>query len=224
MRFLPLLPSGRDPAPWGTATPVMIQWTGDLHPNWRSWDRAVHGAHLPGGTPLEEALAVLAAGLGVDFLVLPVARPEGREAGFRLLGQVEAILEAATGRGAKLALRLEAEAVAPVLDLLREARGEAVGYCWHPGLPDPEPLADRLWTAVCGPDSDLAALQATGFRWDVALAAPDPAAFRAWAADLAAAHPAVLFPAELPRTALGRPVVPDDSLTFGRHWPPEGRP
>jgi hypothetical protein len=28
----------------------------------------------------------------------------------------------------------------------------------------------------------------------------------------------VLFPAEMPATALGRPVVPDDSLVFGKHW------
>lgn len=224
MRFLPLLPSGQDPAPWGQAAPVMLQWTGDLHPDWRRAGGAVHGVHLPGDAPLEEALAVLAAGLEVDFLVLPVAEPRGREAGFRLLGQVEAILEAAAGRGVKLALRLAPGAVAPVLELLREARGEAVGWCWHPGLPDPEPLADRLWTAVGAPGADLAALQATGYRWDVALAAPDPATFRAWAEALAAAHPAVVFPAQMPRTVLGRPVVPDDSLTFGRHWFPGGRP
>jgi hypothetical protein len=32
----------------------------------------------------------------------------------------------------------------------------------------------------------------------------------------------VLFPAELPTTMLGRPVVPDDSLIFGRHLNREG--
>jgi len=52
----------------------------------------------------------------------------------------------------------------------------------------------------------------------MAMAAEDPEAFRADARVLQAAHPTVLFPAEMPTTALGRPVVPDDSLVFGKHW------
>jgi hypothetical protein len=56
----------------------------------------------------------------------------------------------------------------------------------------------------------------------MALPATEPATFRAQAAALEAAHPPVLFPAEMPATALGRPVVPDDSVVFGRHLDREG--
>ena len=210
MRFLPLIPSGADPAPWVPLVPLMLRWEGSLHPAWgplRRHGLAIHAVHLAGEAPLDEALAVLALGLGMDFLVLPVTRPEGREAGFRLLGLLEALLEAMSGRGVKLALRLEPGAEEPVLELMKEARAEAVGFCWHPGTADPEPLADRLWCGVCTADSDLRPLQALGYRWDMALEA---------------AHPPVLFPAEMPATALGRPVVPDDSLVFGRHWDRDG--
>ena len=225
MRFLPLIPSGADPAPWVPLAPLMLRWDGSLHPAWGPILRhglAIHAVHLPGEAPLDEALAVLALGLGMDFLVLPVTRPEGREAGFRLLGLLEVLLEAMSGRGVKLALRLAPGAEEPVLELMKEARAEAVGFCWHSGTTDPEPLADRLWCGVCAPDSDLRPLQALGYRWDMALAAPDPATFRTQAAALAALHPPVLFPAEMPATALGRPVVPDDSLVFGSHWDRDG--
>jgi len=167
---------------------------------------------------VETALEVLRLGLGADFLVIPVREPQGREAGFRLLGQLETLLEATSGRGVKLALRMEGGAEAAVLDLLRQARGEAVGFCWHPGTRDAEALADRIWCADCEPGTDLRPLLALGYRWDMALVAEDPAIFQAQAAALAAAFPPVLFPAEMPATALGRPVVPDESLTFGRHW------
>jgi hypothetical protein len=170
-----------------------------------------------GHSPVEEALEVLRLGLGMDFLVIPVQRPEGREAGFRLLGQLETLLEATAGRAVKLALRLEPGAEGPVLDLLRQARGEAVGFCWHPGTLDAEPLADRLWCGICEPGTDLQPLQALGYRWDMALVAEDPRSFRRQADILEAAHPPVLFPAEMPVTALGRPVVPDASVVFGRH-------
>ena len=179
---------------------------------------AVHAVLLTGAGRAEEALEVLRQGLGPDFLVLPVRRPENREAGFRILGYLETLLEATSGRGVKVALHLEAGSEAPVLDLLRQAHGEAVGFCWHPGILDAEPLADRLWCGVCEPGTDLRPLQALGYRWDMAMAAEDPEAFRADARVLQAAHPTVLFPAEMPTTALGRPVVPDDSLVFGKHW------
>jgi hypothetical protein len=167
---------------------------------------------------VEAALEVLPLNLGMDFLVIPVAMPQGREGGFRLLGQLETLLEATSGRSVKLALRIEGSAEAAVLDLLRQARGEAVGFCWHPGTRDAEALADRIWCADCQPGSDLRPLQALGYRWDMALAALDPDGFRAQAAALEAAFPPVLFPAEMPTTALGRPVVPDEGLSFGRHW------
>jgi hypothetical protein len=220
MRFIPLLPSSFDPAPWLTLAPVMLRWDGTLHGAWPTAARlglAVHAVHLAGAALVEEALEVLRHNLGQDFLVLPVQRPENREAGFRFLGQLETLLEATSGRGVKLALRLEADAQAPVLELLRQAHGEAVGFCWHPGIQDAEPLADRLWCGICEPGTDLRPLQALGYRWDMALAAAAPEAFRAQAALLRAAHPPVLFPAEPPSTALGGPVLPDASVVFGRH-------
>ena len=220
MRFIPLLPSSFDPAPWLALVPAMLRWDGTLHGAWEAAVRrglAVHAVHLSGTATVEEALAVLRFGLGQDFLVLPVPRPENREAGFKLLAQLEILLEATSGRGVKLALRLEPGAETPVLELLRQAHGEAVGFCWHPGTRDAEPLADRLWCGVCEPGTDLRPLQVLGYRWDMALAADTPEIFRAQAALLGASHPAVLFPAEPPTTALGRPVVPDDSLVFGKH-------
>ena len=225
MRFVPLIPSRFDPAPWLDLGPVALRWDGSLHGQWSQAVRrglAVHVVHLAGEAPVEEALEVLRHGLGADFLVLPVGRPETREAGFRILGQLETLLEATSGRGIKLALHLEAGAEAPLLELLRQARAEAIGFCWHPGILDAEPLADRLWCAVCGPQTDLRPLQALGYRWDMAIAATEPEAFRAQAGALQAVHPPVLFPAELTTTMLGRPVVPDDSLVFGRHLNREG--
>lgn len=225
MRFIPLLSSSFDPAPWLSLAPLMLRWDGTLHAAWSPAVRrglAIHAVHLPAETPVEAALEALRQGLGPDFLVIPVAKPDSREAGFKLLGQLETLLEATSGRGIKLALRLDTGAATVVLELLRQAHGEAVGFCWHPGIEDAEPLADRLWCGVCEPGADLRPLQALGYRWDMALTAEDPDAFRRLAAALAAAHPAVLFPAEMPTTALGRPVVPDDSLVFGRHWERQG--
>ena len=121
-----------------------------------------------------------------------------------------------------MALRLEPGSETAVLELLRQAQAEAIGFCWHPGILDAEPLADRLWYAVCEPQTDLRRLQALGYRWDMALAAADPESFRAQAEALQAVHPPVLFPAEMPTRMLGRPVVPDDSLVFGRHLNREG--
>jgi hypothetical protein len=231
MRFVPLIPSSFNPAGWVPMGPVALDWTGDLHGDWAAAVRrgaAVHGVHLPDAAPLEAALDALRQGLEPDFLVLPVARPGGREAGFRLLGQLESLLEATSGRGPKLALRLEAGAEAEVVDLLKQARAEAVGFCWHPATEDAEVLADRLWCGLCGADSDLRPLQRLGYRWDMALPAGDPETFRAQAADLAARHPEVIFPAEMPATALGRPVVPDPEVVLGHHLRTagngEGRP
>jgi hypothetical protein len=225
MRFVPLIPSSFDPGPWRALAPAMLRWNGVLHEHWPQAARrglAIHAVQLPGESPVEEALEVMRFGLGPDFLVIPVERPNNREAGFRLLGQLEALLEATSGRGVKLALHLETGSEAAVLDLLRQAHGEAVGFCWHPGIQDAEPLADRLWCGVCQPGTDLRPLQALGYRWDMAVAAEDPDTFRLQTTALEAAHPPVLFPAKMPATALGRPVVPDDSLIFGSHWNHEG--
>lgn len=222
MQFVPLVPSALDPTPWLGLGPVALRWEGEPDPRWEAEalrGLPVHAVHLPGVAPVVEALSVLQRrSLGPDFLVVPVARPANREAGFRFLGDLEALLEATAGRSVKLALRLEPGAAAPVLDLLRQARGEAVGFCWHAGCEDLEALADRLWTGLCEPGADLRPLQRLGYRWDMALPAADPALFRDQAAALAAAHPPVLFPAELPATALGRPVVPDPDVVLGKHW------
>lgn len=221
MRFLPLIPSSFDPEPWRPQGSAMLRWEGATHPGWPAavaQGLVVAAVVLGHAQPLEEGLEVLRLGLGPDFLVVPAGPLVSREAGFRLLGTLEALLEATAGRGVKLALWLEPGTEASILDLLRQARGEAVGFCWHPGLADPEPLADRLWCAVCAPDSHLGALQALGYRWDMGVPAASPQAFREDAIRLEAAHPPVLFPAVMPTTALGRPVVPDDSLTFGKHW------
>lgn len=220
MRFVPLIPSSSDPAPWSPHAPLMVRWTGDLHAGWTPALRrtlAVHAIQLPGQAPVEEGLEALRHGLNPDFLLLPAALPASREAGFRLLGHLEALLEATSGRGVKLALQVDGGAEAAVVELLRQARAEAVGFCWHPGTADAEALADRLWCGLCEPGSDLRSLQKLGYRWDMALAAEDPSLYSSQAAALEAAHPEVLFPAEMPATALGRPVVPDDSLVFGRH-------
>jgi len=221
MRFVPLIPSSFDAVPWLPLAPLMLRWDGALDGGWSPAVRrglAIHAVHLPGDAPVEAALVVLGCNLGPDFLVIPVQRPLSREAGFRLLGQLETLLEATSGRGVKLALQLVPGSESAVLDLLRQAHGEAVGFCWHPGIVDAELLADRLWCGLCEPGTDLRPLQALGYRWDMALAATDPETFRAHAAALQALHPEVLFPAEMPATALGRPVVPDDSLVFGKHW------
>lgn len=223
MRFVPLISSSLDPARWVPMGPLALDWDGALHAGWAPAVRrgaAVHVVHLPGRSPVEEALEVLRHGLGPDFLAIPVNRPETREAGFRILGHLESLLEATSGRGPKLALKIEAGAEAALVDLLRQARAEAVGFCWHPGTADAELLADRLWCGVCGPGSDLRPLQRLGYRWDMALPATDPEVFQTQAAVLEAVHPPVLFPAEMPATALGRPVVPDDSVVFGRHLMP----
>jgi len=220
MRFVPLISSSEHPEPWLTLAPLMLRWDGSWHAGWSQAARkglAIHAVHLPGRAPVDEGLEVLRQGLGADFLVVPVARLDTREAGFRILGQLEALLEATSGRGIKLALSLESGSEAAVLELLRQAHGDAVGFCWHPGIEDAEPLADRLWCGLCEPGTDLRPLQALGYRWDMALPATDPALYRVQAAALASAHPPVLFPAEMPATALGRPVVPDDSVVLGRH-------
>lgn len=220
MRFVPLIPSSFDPGPWVPLGPAALAWDGSVHGDWSAALRrgaAVHAVHLPGRAPVDEALEALRHGLGPDFLVIPVARPASREASFRILGHLESLLEIASGRGLKLALRIEAGAEAAVVDLLRQARAEAVGFCWHPGTADVELLADRLWCGVCESASDLRPLQQLGYRWDMALPSQDPDTFKVQASVLEAAHPPVLFPAEMPTTALGRPVVPDDSVVFGRH-------
>lgn len=207
--------------------PLALRWEGSAAPEWTAAVRRgalIHAVHLRAESPVEDALEALHQGLQPDFLVLPVAPLTNREAGFRLLGHLESLLEATSGRGPKVALHIAGGAEGAMLDLLRQARAEAVGFCWHPGSADPELLADRLWCGVCAPDSDLRPLQRLGYRWDMALPARSPERFQAEAMRLAEAHPPVLFPAELPTTALGRPVVRDESVVLGRVWDRDGGP
>jgi len=226
MRFVPQIPSNFDPGPWLPLAPLVLRWEGGVHPDWPGAVHrglAVHAIHLPGQSPVEEALDALRHGLGPDFLVLPAAHPANREAGFRLLGHLETLLEATSGRGVKLALQIEGGAEAAVVDLLRQGRADAVGYCWHPATIDAELLADRLWCGVCEPGSDLRPLQKLGYRWDMALPAVDPATFRVQAMALAAAHPEVLFPEQIAMPGMD-PAAPVEGLTFGRYWGPERDP
>ncbi|WP_243324378.1 hypothetical protein [Geothrix sp. SG200] len=225
MRFVPQIPSHADPGPWVPLAPLTLRWEVGLHPDWSTLARrglAIHAVHLSGESPVEDGLAVLHASLGPDFLILPTIRPQTREAGFRLLGHLETLLEAASGRGAKIALSIEGGAEAAVLDLLAQAKADAVGFCWHPATVDAARLADRLWCGVCGPTSDLRPLQKLGYRWDMALPAEDPATFRAQAAALAAAHPEVIFPEEILPPGLDRAAEPPEGFAFGRHWGPTG--
>ncbi len=215
MRYLPLLSSVTDPAPW--PADVELLWDGNLHAGWAHPARAVHAVHFRaqpwGDGLLQQVGSALRGGLQPDFLVISVDSLPDRATGFALLGTLEMLLEIVQGR-VKLALRVHPDIQTTVLTLLKEARAEAVGFCFTGG--DPEPLADRLWCAVGG--VDLAPLRTLGYRWNVALPAADPTAFQAEAARLAEAHPAVLFPERLPDTMLGRPVVEDPSVTLGRHW------
>jgi hypothetical protein len=79
--------------------------------------------------------------------------------------------------------------------LLREARGEAVGFCWDAGLgADLACFEDRLFCAVGEPGDDFRPIQALGYRWNLAVPARDPAAMRHAQAEIERAFPPVLFP------------------------------
>ncbi len=224
VRFLPVLPSNLDPSAWTGLCDADLRWTGALHPGWAAFARrgAVHALHLPemklGDRAVEAAAEALrlAGGLGLDFLVLPASKPGGRRDEFAFLGTVEALLEALHPRGLKLAVRPGPGAEVALSQLLKGARGEAVGHCWHPGVADLEAIADRLFCAVGSREADLAPLQRLGYRWNLALEAVDMEGFKAVAAELEARFPPVLFPAEMPTHALGRPVLPDPEVSFGR--------
>jgi hypothetical protein len=217
MRPIPLLPSTLDPATWPDLRDAELRWEGSLHPGWKK--KSIHALHMPEVAPgelLEHVQTGWAAGAGPDFIVLPVPELKGRTEGFSLLGALEILLQVSQGR-VKMALRPSAASQSQVLALLKEARGEAVGFCWQPGV-DPELIADRLWCAVAEADSDVSPLQRLGYRWNVGFAASDPEAFKAWSASLLQRFPPVLFPSELPKTALGRPVTEDPDLRFGASW------
>ncbi len=225
MRFVPLILSSSAPEAWAGFKDVELRWDGTLHPEWEASVRnglAVHALQLqptPWGLGLlETALESLRPRLGADFLVIPTEAPIGRQGTSAFLQALEALLEHTSGRGVKLALRPSKGALTAILPLLKEARGEAVGFCWDPSVgPELDLISDRLYTAVGGVNDDYAALQRTGYRWNLAVEG-SPEDLSSSIRMLEANYPTVFFPAEMPTTALGRPIVPDESLIFGAHW------
>ncbi|HXC17870.1 MAG TPA: hypothetical protein VNV60_10560 [Holophagaceae bacterium] len=224
MRVLPLLSSSADPAPWSRLGDVELAWDGSLHGGWTAFARAggVHTIHLRPGTPLEEAAETLhrTLPLGPDFLVLPASKPEGRKAAFAFLGMVEALLEALAPKGLKLAIKPGPGAETELARLLKESRGEAVGFCWHGGVIDLASIEDRLFCAVGSAVDDFDPLRRLGYRWNLAVASTEPAAFEAAKAAIEIRFPAVFFPEALPTHVMGRPVLPDPAVRFAR---PEDR-
>jgi hypothetical protein len=202
MRFLPLLSSQQNPAAWNAFRDVEIAWEGGLHPGWQAAVRAglgVHALHLgarPWGEALVlEALEVVGAGLGADFLVIPAEAPKNISEQSRFLGALEAMLEALQGRGVKIALRPSPGAVRALVALLKEIRCEAVGYCWDAGVGgDLEAIADRLFCAVGNGEEDFTELRRLGYRWNLALPSLDPDATARTVARLEASHPMIFFP------------------------------
>ena len=216
MRIVPLLPDSCTPESWRSFEAVELAWTGQLHPEWaRLGGRGpkVHALHLPGlpwGPGLgETALAALRAGLGADFLVLRAEAPGDRSELSAFMAVLEGLLEVTQGTGVKLALRPASGAAPELVRRLREARGEAVGFCWDALIPPlPEhlgALSDRLFCAVGAPGDDFGPIQRLGYRWNLAIPARDPESHREEAARLAQAYPPVLFPADLDPEPKERP-------------------
>ena len=205
MRIVPLLPSSCTPEPWRPFPAAELAWTGTLHPDWVRPSSAppVHALHLPwqpwGADLGETALAALRPGLGADFVVLRARAPEGRMERSAFLEVMEGLLEVTQGQGPKLALRPAPGAAPSLVALLREARGEAVGFCWDAGLgADLACFEDRLFCAVGEPGDDFRPIQALGYRWNLAIPAGDPATLRQVMADIERDFPPVLFPQERP--------------------------
>jgi len=226
MRFLPLLSSGLEAAPWLGFHDAELEWDGSLGGGWTDAVRrgfGVHALHLAAGPwkdpLLESAVAALGTRLGIDFLVLKADAPSTRWGKARFFGILEALLEAATPMGVKIVLRPAPGSVAALLALLRESKADGVGFCWDEGLgAELDPMADRLRCAVGSATVDPGPLQHWGYRWNMAIPGSDPARLRAVLETLQTKHPAVLFPAEMPTHALGRPVVPDPEVSLGRIW------
>jgi len=159
----------------------------------------VHALHLGtrvwGEALALEALGALGAGLGADFLVIPVDAPKNITEQSRFLGALEALLEALHGRGVKIALRPAAGEAPALVALLKEIRCEAVGYCWDAGVgEDLEVLSDRLFCAVGNGEDDFTELRRLGYRWNLALPSLDPDATARTVARLEASYPMIYFP------------------------------
>lgn len=77
MRFLPLVPSDLEAAPWLGFRDAELEWSGSLHPGWTDGVRRGLGIHALHLRPLpwkealvDEAARALSMRLGIDFLVL----------------------------------------------------------------------------------------------------------------------------------------------------------
>lgn len=203
MRFLPLLSSDTDPSPWNSFPAVELAWGSDLHPGWVRSCIPVHALHLPlrpwGEGLVLAALGALRSGLQPDFLVIPAETPKDRRDISSFLGGLEALLEALSGRGIKIALRSAPGSVPGLVALLKEMRCDAVGYCWDDSIgADLEAIADRLFCAVGSANADYPALQRLGYRWNVAIATQDPVHAVSLFAHLQEAHPMIYFPQVTP--------------------------
>jgi hypothetical protein len=158
--------------------------------------------HLPDspwdGALGDQVLGVLRLGLELDFLVIPAACPADRLALSSFMAVLEGLLEVTAGRGLKLALRPLPGHAPALVKLLKEARGEAVGYCWDAHIAgDLDGISDRLFCAVGTPSEPFAPLQRLGYRWNLALPGEDPGQLLEVIQRLELAYPPVLFPAEL---------------------------
>ncbi len=215
MRFVPLVPNEFDPLPWRPFQAVELAWSGTAHAAWAASGTPVHAIHLPAlpwdGALGELAMAALRARLGPDFLVLAAPAPEGRMESSGFLGVLEGLLEITHGTGVKLALRPAPGAAPALVRILKEARGEAVGFCWDRTVGgDLDLISDRLFCAVGAPGDDLGGLSALGYRWNVAVPATTPLQARTTLDQLERTCPAVFFPADLD-------VPPDPGVRFGAH-------
>ena len=216
MRIVPLLPSFLSPDAWRSFPAVELAWTGELHPDWVRPDAGmpqVHALHLPwqpwGAGLGETALAALRPRLGADFLVLRAALPGDRAQVSAFLDVLEGLLEAAQGRELKLALRPAPGAARGLAARLKEARGEAVGFCWDATVgADLDCISDRLFCAVGGPGDDFRPIQALGYRWNLAIPAGDPATLRQVMAGIERDFPPVLFPEGLAQDRPGTAEEP----------------
>lgn len=176
----------------------------------------IHALHYPEPSWAPESLAPFLKGLVLqpDFLVVDAAMPQDRQAQGRFLTGLELLLEALAGRGVRLVLRPRSGALDPLVTLLREVRGEAIGFCWDSAMIDPEPCADRICCAVLEGEepSALRPLQALGYRWNLALPAATPEDAEARIANLRSGFQASAFP------PLPAEIPPVAGLSFGAAW------
>lgn len=211
MRVVPLLSSSIPPALWRDHPAVELLLDGGPTIPWIGAVRQgleVHALHAPDPGWQADPAGLLVPELQVDFLVLPAAVPQTREATTALLAALEFLLE--TARGPRLALRPLPGSAEGLSRLLREVQAHAVGFCWDPALgADITACEDRVLCAVAAPQADLSPLEARGYRWNVALPAQTPEGF---AADRNSLHRQGI---DWVVPAVGEPEAP---LRWGSAW------